>query len=215
MRRTFPIVVLALLGAALLAALGILSAASGPPPGPPAGKSPGKTQVATFAGGCFWCMEAAFDGVEGVISATSGYTGGHQANPTYEEVSAGGTGHAESVQVVFDPARISYAKLLEIFWHNIDPVARNRQFCDVGEQYRSAIFFHDEEQRRLAESSKRELEALGRFSEPIATQIVPASEFFPAEEYHQGYHRKNPIRYKFYRYNCGRDQRLGEIWGTP
>lgn len=168
---------------------------------------------ATFAGGCFWCMEGPYDTLAGVVSTTSGYTGGGKRNPTYEEVSAGGTGHAESVRVVFDPAKISFERLLEVFWHNIDPLARDRQFCDSGPQYRSAIFYHDEAQRRAAEASKSVLEASGRLKGPIATQIVPAAEFWPAEDYHQDYYLKNPIRYKFYRGSCGRDSRLKEIWG--
>src|SRR5437867_11322492 len=182
-----------------------------------AGKNAGsrKLQIATFAGGCFWCMEPPFDKLEGVISTTSGYTGGHTVNPTYEEVCSGTTGHAEALQVTYDPVRVSYEKLLDVFWHNIDPVARDRQFWDVGEQYRSAIFFHDEGQRRLAEASKKELEKSGKLHASIATQIVPASAFYPAEEYHQDYYKKNPLRYKFYRFNCGRDQRLREIWGSP
>jgi len=174
-----------------------------------------ETDTATFAGGCFWCMQPPFEGIDGVISVTAGYTGGTTVNPTYEEVSSGGTGHTESVQIVFDPTRVTYQRLLEIFWHNIDPFARDRQFCDVGEQYRSAIFTHGEEQMRLAKESKTALEKSGRFKEPIATEIVPASAFYTAEEYHQDYHKKNPIRYKFYRYSCGRDQRLKEIWGGP
>ena len=173
----------------------------------------GKTQVAIFAGGCFWCMEPPFDTLPGVISTTSGYVGGHVANPTYEQVSAGHTGHTEAVQVRYDPARIGYAKLLEVFWRNIDPVAVDRQFCDVGSQYRSEIFPTNAEQQRLAEASKRRLEASGRFDRPIATKITPASTFFPAETYHQDYYSKNPVRYKFYRWNCGRDQRLQELWG--
>ncbi len=174
----------------------------------------GKLETATFAGGCFWCMVPPFEALEGVVSVTSGYTGGHTVNPTYEEVSSGGTGHAESVQIVFDPARIGYARLLDVFWHNIDPLAKDRQFCDVGEQYRSAIFTHGEEQKRLAEESKAALEKSGRLKGPIVTEIVPASTFYPAEEYHQDYYKKNPIRYKFYRYSCGRDQRLKELWGN-
>jgi len=158
-------------------------------------------------------MESPFDKLDGVLSTTSGYTGGHKKNPTYEEVSAGGTGHAESVQVVYDPEKISYSRLLEVFWHNIDPLARNRQFCDAGEQYRSAIFYHDAEQRRLAEASKEALEASGRFSQPIATEIVAAGAFWPAEEYHQDYYKKHSISYRFYRWNCGRDKRLEELWG--
>jgi len=170
-------------------------------------------EKATFAGGCFWCMEHPFDELEGVVSVTSGYTGGHKKNPTYEEVSAGGTGHAESVQIVYDPAKISYSRLLEVFWHNVDPTTPNRQFCDAGTQYRTAVFYHNEEQKRLAEESKRQLEKSKPFKESVVTEITPASEFYPAEEYHQKYYRKNPIRYKFYRYNCGRDQRLQELWG--
>jgi peptide-methionine (S)-S-oxide reductase len=174
----------------------------------------GAQAVATFAGGCFWCMEHPFDQLEGVVSVTSGYTGGRTANPTYEQVSSGTTGHAESVQVVYDPAKVSYEKLLDVFWHNIDPLTANAQFCDRGTQYRSAIFYHDDEQRRLAEASKRQLESSGRFTQPIATEIVAASAFYPAEEYHQHYYRKNPVRYRFYRWNCGRDQRLKEVWGA-
>ena len=171
-------------------------------------------EKATFAGGCFWCMEHPFDSLDGVVSVTSGYTGGTKKNPTYQEVSAGGTGHAESVQIVYDPARIGYRKLLEVFWHNIDPTTPNRQFCDAGNQYRSAVFYHDGEQKKLAEESKRELERTKTFQGSVATEISPASEFYPAEEYHQQYYKKNPVRYKFYRYNCGRDQRLKELWGT-
>jgi peptide-methionine (S)-S-oxide reductase len=170
---------------------------------------------ATFAGGCFWCMEPPFDKLEGVISTTSGYTGGHKTHPTYQEVSVGGTGHAEAVEIVYDPAKISYARLLEVFWHNIDPTTPNGQFCDKGTQYRSAIFYHDETQKRLAEEAKQALEASKPFTAPIVTEITPASEFYPAEDYHQDYYQKNPIRYKFYRHNCGRDQRLRELWGDP
>jgi peptide-methionine (S)-S-oxide reductase len=170
-------------------------------------------ETATFAGGCFWCMEPPFDKLDGVISTTSGYTGGQMKNPTYEEVSSGTTGHAESVQVVFDPAKVSYAKLLDVFWHNIDPLTLNAQFCDHGRQYRTAIFYHSEEQQRQAEASKKALEDSGRFTQPIVTEIVPAGEFHKAEEYHQDYYKKNPIRYKFYRYQCGRDKVLEQRWG--
>ena len=170
-------------------------------------------EKATFAGGCFWCMEPAFDKIPGVVSVTAGYTGGHKKDPTYEEVSAGGTGHAESVQVIYDPSKVTYEKLLTVFWHNIDPTTKDRQFCDSGHQYRSAIFYHNEEQRRLALLSKERLEKTKIFKEPIVTEIVKATAFYPAEEYHQHYYRKNPIRYKFYRYRCGRDQRLRELWG--
>ena len=168
---------------------------------------------ATFAGGCFWCMEPPFDKLEGVVSTTSGYIGGHQENPTYQEVSAGGTGHAEAVEIRYDPDKISYGELLDVFWHNIDPITANRQFCDSGSQYRSAIFYHNEAQQRLAKQSKQALEQSGRFSQPIVTKIVPATPFYPAETYHQDYYQKNPLRYKFYRYSCGRDQRLEELWG--
>lgn len=167
---------------------------------------------ATFAGGCFWCMEPPYDKLDGVISTTSGYIGGTKKNPTYEEVSAGGTGHAEAVQVVYDPSKVTYAKLLEVFWHNIDPVAVDQQFCDHGDQYRSAIFFHDAEQKRLAEQTRAQVGK--KFLEKnVATQIAPATTFYPAEEYHQDYYKKNPIRYKYYRTSCGRDARLRQIWG--
>ena len=176
----------------------------------------GKTLAkATFAGGCFWCMEPPFDKLPGVISTTSGYTGGSKLNPTYEEISAGATGHAEAVQVVYDPSKISYPELLKVFWRNIDPTIKDRQFCDAGTPYRSAIFYHTDEQKIQAEESKSALEKSKPFPEPIVTEIVAASDFYPAEDYHQDYYRKNPIRYKFYRYNCGRDQRLQQLWGEP
>lgn len=168
---------------------------------------------ATFAGGCFWCMEPPFDRLPGVISTTSGYTGGQTVNPSYKDVSAGGTGHAEAVEILYDPAKISYSQLLAVFWRNIDPFDPKGQFCDKGDQYRSAIFYHDEDQKRLAEQSKQALEQ--RFQQAIVTQIVPAGAFYPAEEYHQDYYEKNPVRYKFYRYGCGRDQRLETLWGKP
>jgi peptide-methionine (S)-S-oxide reductase len=170
---------------------------------------------AYFAGGCFWCMEEALEKVEGVLSATSGYMGGRVANPSYEEVSAGRTGHAESVEVVYDPSRVSYQKLLEAFWHNVDPLTPNAQFCDHGSQYRSAIFYQTDEEKRASETSKQALEQSKRFTEPIVTQIVQASQFYSAEEYHQDFYKKNPIRYKFYKYNCGRAQRLETLWGNP
>jgi len=185
---------------ALLLALPLLLAAA-----------PVPREVATFAGGCFWCMEGPFDALPGVISVTVGYTGGRVKNPTYEQVSEGGTGHRESVQIVFDPTKISYAKLLDVFWRNIDPADNEGQFCDKGSQYRSAIFYHDNVQKRLAEESKAAVEKkLGR----AYTDILPASEFWRAEEYHQHYYKKNPVRYHFYRFNCGRDQRLAAIWGS-
>jgi peptide-methionine (S)-S-oxide reductase len=168
---------------------------------------------AVFAGGCFWCMEEAFDKVEGVVSVTSGYMGGQKTNPTYEEVSAGGTGHAESVEVVYDPARVSYQKLLDHFWKNVDPITPNAQFCDHGTQYRAAIFYGNDEEKRQAEASKQAVEQSKRFKEPIVTQIVTASKFYPAEDYHQDFYKKNPARYKFYKFTCGRAQRLEQLWG--
>jgi peptide-methionine (S)-S-oxide reductase len=177
-----------------------------------AGATPSK---AYFAGGCFWCMEEVFEKVEGVLSATSGYMGGTVASPSYEEVSAGRTGHAESVEVVYDPAKVSYQKLLEAFWHNVDPITPNAQFCDHGSQYRSAIFFQTDEEKRASDASKQGIEQSRRFTEPIVTQIVIASQFYPAEEYHQDFYKKNPVRYKFYKYNCGRAQRLETLWGKP
>lgn len=169
--------------------------------------------TAIFAGGCFWCVEADFDKVPGVLDTLSGYIGGERRDPTYKEVSAGDTGHAEAVRITYDPAQVSYPQLLEVFWRSIDPTTPNRQFCDRGAQYRSAIFYLNEEQRRLAEASRSALEADKPFAEPIVTEINPAGEFYPAEEYHQDYHRKNPLRYRFYRFNCGRDQRLEALWG--
>ena len=207
--RTIPLL------AALLAAC-LASGASAQSPAPAAAPpSAAKTAKATFAGGCFWCMEPPFDKVDGVLSTTSGYTGGTKKNPTYEEVSAGGTGHAESVEIVYDPSRVTYEKLLDVFWHNVDPLTPNAQFCDHGNQYRTAIFYHDDDQKRAAEKSKKDLEASGRFKQPIVTQIVAATEFWPAEDYHQDYYEKNPVRYRYYRYSCGRDQRLDELWGKP
>jgi peptide-methionine (S)-S-oxide reductase len=169
--------------------------------------------TAILAGGCFWCMEPPYDRLEGVVSTTSGYTGGDVENPSYEEVSAGSTGHTEAVKVVYDPTKVGYAELLNVFWHNIDPLTPNAQFCDHGSQYRSAIFYMGEDQERLAKESKEKLATSGWFDQPIVTEIEPASEFYPAEDYHQDYYEKNPIRYKFYRYACGRDQRLEEVWG--
>jgi peptide-methionine (S)-S-oxide reductase len=172
-----------------------------------------KLAKATFAGGCFWCMEPPFDKLEGVVSTTSGYTGGDQQNPTYKQVSTGSTGHTEAVEILYDPEKISYAELLDVFWRNVDPLTADRQFCDVGSQYRTGIFVHNDDQNRLAEQSKQALMTSDRFDKPIMTEIVPAGEFYPAEDYHQDYYQKNPLRYKFYRYQCGRDQRLEELWG--
>jgi peptide-methionine (S)-S-oxide reductase len=179
----------------------------------PASVSTAQPATAIFAGGCFWCMEPAFANLEGVLSVTSGYTGGGKKNPTYEEVSSGSTGHAESVQVIYDPAKITYEQLLDAFWHNIDPLAANAQFCDHGSQYRSAIFYRDESQRRAAEESRQKLEERPQFKGKIRTEVVPASAFYPAEEYHQHFYRKNPVRYHQYRQGCGRDRRLQELWG--
>jgi peptide-methionine (S)-S-oxide reductase len=177
--------------------------------------SPGQAEQAkaVFAGGCFWCMEEAFEKVEGVVSVTSGYMGGQKTNPTYEEVSAGGTGHAESVEVVYDPAKVSYQKLLDHFWKNVDPVTPNAQFCDHGTQYRAAIFYGNDEEKRQAEASRQSIEQAKRFKEPIVTQIVMAAKFYAAEEYHQDFYKKNPAKYKFYKFTCGRAQRLEQLWG--
>jgi|SRR5882672_1533225 len=168
---------------------------------------------ATFAGGCFWCVESDFDKIDGVISTTSGYTGGKTINPTYHDVSAGLTGHAEAVEIEFDPKRVSYERLLEHFWYTVDPTVKDRQFCDVGAQYRTAIFVHDDAQRRAAEASRAALEKSKPFPQPIVTEIVAAAKFYPAEEYHQDYYKKNPVRYKYYRNGCGRDARLTQLWG--
>lgn len=168
---------------------------------------------ATFAGGCFWCVEGAFDVVPGVLATVSGYIGGSDKDPTYNEVSAGGTGHAEAVSILYDPKRVSYAQLLDVFWHNIDPLTANRQFCDAGSQYRAAIFYYGEEQRRAADSSKQALAASGRFDKPIVTEISAATKFTPAEEYHQDFYLKKPDHYRAYREGCRRDQRLKELWG--
>ncbi len=174
--------------------------------------NPIATEKAIFAGGCFWCMEPPYDKLDGVLSTTSGYTGGHKENPTYEGVSAGITGHTEAVEIEYDPEKIGYAELLEIFWRNIDPTVKDRQFCDKGTQYRSGIYYLNEEQKSLAEQSKNVLENSRRFK-TIHTEIAQATTFYPAEEYHQDYYKKNPIRYKLYRYGCGRDNRLKELWG--
>jgi len=169
------------------------------------------TATATFAGGCFWCMVPPFEKLPGVVSVTSGYTGGHAVNPTYEEVSAGGTGHVEAVQIIYDPKKIGYEKLLDAFWHNVDPLDASGQFCDRGSTYRSEIFYHGEEQKRLAEQSKAAVEK--QLKRPVVTEIRPAGPFYAAEAYHQDYYKKNPVRYEFYRYSCGRDQRLEQLWG--
>jgi peptide-methionine (S)-S-oxide reductase len=194
-------------------ALGFLSTTSASGAENPSSVSKNKLEKATFAGGCFWCMQPPFDKLDGVLSTTVGYCGGKEENPTYKQVSAGKTGHAEAVEIVYDPSRVSYADLLNVFWMNIDPTQENGQFADTGAQYRTAIFYHSEEQKRLAEVSKKELENTGRFSKKIVTEIVPATPFYRAEEYHQDYYKKNPLRYKFYRYGSGRDDYLVRKWG--
>jgi peptide-methionine (S)-S-oxide reductase len=171
------------------------------------------TAKATFAGGCFWCVEADFDKVPGVLSTTSGYIGGTVANPSYEQVSSKATGHAEAVEIVFDPAKVSYAELVNHFWRTIDPTTQDRQFCDVGSPYRTAIFTHDAQQAAIAMQSLEALEKSKPFKEPIVTAILPATAFYPAESYHQDYYKKNPVRYAYYRASCGRDARLERLWG--
>ena len=181
-------------------------------PETPAAAQPGSA-VAVFAGGCFWCTESDFDKVPGVLSTTSGYIGGHVENPTYEDVSYGKSGHIEAVQVRYDSSKISYAQLLEVFWPTIDPITANAQFCDKGPQYRSAIFYGNPQEQALAEASKAALERSGKLPGPVVTEILAATTFYPAEEYHQDYHNKNPIRYAYYRNGCGRDARLEQLWG--
>lgn len=174
-----------------------------------------KLEVATFASGCFWCTEADFDKVKGVVETTSGFMGGKTPNPTYNEVAAGGTGHAEVVQLKYDPSQVTYQQLLDVYWRNVDPLDGTGQFCDRGDQYRPAIFYHTEEQKRLAEESKAALEKSGRFKAPIVVEITAASAFTPAEDYHQDYYKRNPIQYFIYRHGCGRDARLEALWGKP
>ncbi|MBX3328996.1 MAG: peptide-methionine (S)-S-oxide reductase MsrA [Nitrospira sp.] len=173
------------------------------------------TAKAYFAGGCFWCMEEAFEKVDGVIAVVSGYMGGTVANPTYEQVSDGRTGHAESIEVIYDPSKVTYQKLLDAFWRNIDPVTPNAQFCDHGTQYRAVVFYSTDEEKRLSEESKSKIEQSKRLPAPIVTQLVQASTFYQAEDYHQDYYKKNPLRYKYYKYSCGRAQRLEALWGKP
>jgi len=169
--------------------------------------------TATFAGGCFWCMEPPYDKLDGVVSTTSGYTGGHLDNPSYEQVSSGGTGHTEAVEVVYDPAKVSYEKLLAVFWVNIDPTDAKGQFCDRGSQYRSGIFYHSDEQRHLAEASKKKIEASGRLPKTVVTEVTEATAFYRAEEYHQDYYQRHAFRYKLYRRGCRRDHILEKLWG--
>lgn len=200
-----------LLAGLVLLATAMTVAASAKEEGKMEGKST-QTATAIFAGGCFWCMEPPFEKMDGVLAVIPGYIGGDVENPTYQQVSAGGTGHAEAVKIVYNPQKVSYEDLLEVFWMNIDPTDDEGQFVDRGSQYRSAIFYLDEEQKRLAEASKERLEESGRFDQPVVTEIVPASTFYQAEEYHQDYYKKNPIRYKFYRFGSGRDRFLDEVW---
>jgi peptide-methionine (S)-S-oxide reductase len=176
-------------------------------------QTPAPTAKAIFAGGCFWCVESDFDKIDGVISTTSGYIGGNVANPTYEQVSSKRTGHAEAVEIVFDPRKVTYQRLVDYFWHTIDPTTKDRQFCDSGSPYRTAIFALDAEQLRIAQESKARLERAKPFKDPIVTEVLMAGPFYPAEEYHQDYYTKNPLRYAYYRTGCGRDARLKQLWG--
>lgn len=221
MQKLFPLGIVSLLGLFVVA----FACSSSPVEGGTGGaggldktRAPGiepqvKDGVAIFAGGCFWCMEASLEHVDGVKQVVSGFIGGTKKDPSYEEVGNGGTGHAEAVRVEYDPARLSYDQLLDIFWHNIDPTQANGQFCDLGDQYRSAIFYLGEQQQAKAEASKKKIVESKRFLAPIVTEIVPATTFYPAENYHQDFYKKDPIRYKTYRYGCGRDARLETLWG--
>lgn len=179
----------------------------------PASNASAGQATAIFAGGCFWCMEPPFDALDGVISTTSGYTSGTKPNPTYAEVSAGKTGHTEALKIVYDPSRISYEKLLDVFWRNHDPLTPNAQFCDKGSQYRAGIYYGNAAEKRAAEATKAAIEKSGRFKQPVVTEIVAATTFYPAEDFHQDYYIKNPIRYKYYSTSCGRAKRLNELWG--
>lgn len=170
-------------------------------------------QTAIMAGGCFWCLESDFEKLQGVVDVVSGYTGGRLENPSYEQVSAGGTGHVESVRVIYDPSKISYAGILDYYWRHIDPTRDDGQFCDKGTQYRPVIFYQGEQQKSLAEQSKARIERGKPFADPIKVKLIPASTFYPAEEYHQDYYKKNPIRYRYYRFSCGRDSRVEQLWG--
>ncbi len=207
-----PTLPLAHAARALLCALALASAlpARSQEKPPPAG-----LEAAIFAGGCFWCMEPPYDVLPGVVSTTSGYTAGRTKNPTYHDVSAGITGHTEAVRVVYDPKKVSYEKLLEVFWRNIDPTVKDRQFCDIGSQYRTGIYYLGPEQKRMAEESRAKLEKTKPFKATVVTEVIAATEFWAAEDYHQDYYQKNPVRYKFYRTGCGRDSRLAELWGKP
>lgn len=208
--KTWPI---ALMAAALSALTGLLLSTAIARDNTSADES--DLETAIFAGGCFWCTESDFEHVVGVVSAVSGYTGGHEANPTYAQVSAGQTGHTEAVKIQFDPTKVSYSELIERFWHSIDPTDAKGQFCDKGSQYRSTVFYLDDTQKRIAEESLAALNKNKPFAAPIVTEITAASTFYPAEDYHQDYYKRNSYRYKFYRWGCGRDQRLEELWGKP
>ena len=210
MPRTLPSLRRLVPHALLLALAAPAWGAAGPPPTAPAPAPPAGKAVATFAMGCFWCAEDAYEGLAGVESVVSGYTGGRLKDPTYEQVSGHGTGHWEAIQIVYDPQETSYEQLLDVFWHNVDPTDGGGQFCDRGDQYRAAVFFHDAEQKRLAEASRQRVaQELGK---GVATKVLPAVTFYLAEEYHQDYAERNELRYSFYRYNCGRDARLAELW---
>jgi peptide-methionine (S)-S-oxide reductase len=202
---------IALAGIAVLAFLGQAGAADTPTTAKPS-DVPANAAVATFASGCFWCTESDFEQVPGVFAAVSGYTGGTVVDPTYQLVTAGSTGHAEAIQVFYDPLKVSYEHLLDVFWHTSDFLDDGGQFCDRGDQYRSEIYYNNDEQRRLAEASKTQLAEARHSNQPVVTKIVRAEAFYKAEEYHQDYYKKNPLRYKYYRWNCRRDQRLAEIW---
>jgi peptide-methionine (S)-S-oxide reductase len=210
-QRVFLIVSVVLAAGYAWLAGGFPGLHAGGQPSPAAPATPAGQELATFAGGCFWCVEADFDKLQGVISTTSGYTGGRVSNPTYEQVSRGGTGHAEAVQIVFNPALVTYDKLLDHFWRNVDPFVAHRQFCDVGDQYRPEIFVHSEAQRATAEASRQRVQR--RFKQPIVVKVTAASTFYPAEAYHQDYHNTHAVQYRFYRWTCGRDARLRQIWG--
>ena len=199
------------LAATALLLLGSIGFAAGAQPAKPA-DSTRATATAVFAGGCFWCLEADFDKLSGVIATESGYTGGKTPNPTYHQVGAGGTGHTEAVRVSYDPAKASYQQLVDYFWRHIDPTVKDRQFCDIGSQYRSAIYWQNEAERKIVEASRDALLKSGKLPQ-VLTEIAAASAFYPAEEYHQDYYKKNPIRYAYYRRGCGRDARVHEIWG--
>ena len=199
-----------LVALAALTYWGAAAAQTSQPSVPPPGQA-----VATFAGGCFWCMEEAYEKVAGVSSVVSGFMGGTVPNPTYKQVSGGSTGHAEVVQIIFDPAKVSYQQLVDWFWVNVDPADASGQFCDKGSEYRSGIFFHGEEQKQIAQTSKEKLQASGKLRQPVATEITPAGAFYTAEDYHQDYYKKSAARYQYYKYGCGRAARLEQIWGKP